>query len=174
MNVDFVAATRNKYNEGTIENRAHAEVNELTQMNGKYYLSHDPEDANTDPGPDWNDAWFYINEDPNTISFSVSNLYPQAKYEFIFKVINTGTVPVKLKSYNITCDDDNEDAKGLFNQLKGKITIDPTAIKLEQGEEEEIKVTFEVPNWGGDNFEGRTCNFSIKFNFEQEDVQPLQ
>ena len=175
MDVNFVGAERNTYNQGIIDGRAYAEVNELTQMGGEYYLTHDPDDANTDGGQDWNDAYFITDEANDTIKFSVRNLYPQAVHEFIFKVRNDGTVPVKLKSYSITSDDEaDENEIALFRQLKNNIKIAPEDIHLAaDGEETEIYVTFAVPDWSGDRFEKKSCNFSIQFNWEQEDVTNL-
>ena len=81
-------------------------------MGGEYYLTHDPMTL-TLMVTRLNDAYLLPMAN-DTIKFSVRNLYPQAVYEFIFKVRNDGTVPVKLKSYSITSDDVDENEIALF------------------------------------------------------------
>lgn len=162
IDVDFVAAKPNCLG-GETEGRAHAEVNELTLMDGNYYLGHDPVDKAEDASDDWNDAYF--TED--AIYFTVSNLYPNAKYELKYAVRNNGTVPVVLKGQAVEFVDGYED---LFLQLKGKISTEDYSDILNVEDETDFLTSFEVPNWRNHDFENKWCTIKITLNWEQVEV----
>lgn len=164
IDVDFVKYDGDEH--GTCEERALAEVNELTQMDGVFYLGHTPPDAPDDENDDWNDALF--TED--AIYFTVSNLYPQAKYELKYIVENNGTVPAILKGQVLQLESGDED---LFLQLKGSISTSDYNDILGVDGDAELVTSFVVPNWAGHAYEGKSCVIKITLNWEQVAVTDI-